>query len=85
MNNKVSLKHISKQILELLNETKKLSVKEVYLHFFPTSAMNMPMFYNTFILPLVINNDIKLSNYNENDIFNYGSDRILGNIDLMRI
>ena len=82
LNKKVSLKHIEKQVLEVLKEVKKISVKELCSYFFPKTGIDMAVFYNTFIKPLVVNNDIKLLNCMEDEVFCSGSDRILGNVIL---
>lgn len=78
----VSLKHIENKVLDVIKEVGDVSVEEICTYFFPKSSINMAMFYNTFIVPLVSNKDIELLNAKEDDKFYYGSDRILGKVIL---
>ncbi|MCX4254421.1 MAG: hypothetical protein OSJ63_04030 [Bacilli bacterium] len=82
LDKKVSLKHIENQVLDVIKEVGDVSVEEICSYFFPKSSINMAMFYNTFIVPLVSNKDIELLNAKEDDRFYYGSDRILGKVIL---
>lgn len=78
----VSLKHIENRVLDVIKEVGDISVEEICTYFFPKNSINMAMFYNTFIVPLVSNKDIELLNAKEDDRFYYGSDRILGKVVL---
>lgn len=82
LDKKVSLKHLDNQVLDVIKEVGDVSVEEICSYFFPKSSINMAMFYNTFIVPLVSNKDIELLNAKEEDRFYYGSDRILGKVVL---
>lgn len=82
LDKKVSLKHIENQVLDVMKEVGDVSVEEICSYFFPKSGINMAMFYNAFIVPLVSNRDIELLNAKEDDKFYYGSDRILGKVVL---
>lgn len=82
LDKKISLKHLDNQVLDVIKEVGDVSVEEICSYFFPKSSINMAMFYNTFIVPLVSNKDIELLNAKEEDRFYYGSDRILGKVVL---
>ena len=66
LNNKVSLKNLKKQILEKIKEVKAITIKDLYSIYFPKNGMELDVFFGTYIVSLINNDDIEILNVKEN-------------------